>query len=361
MTNNVSYGSRNKIREIVKFLDNKELVEKKMVEAMGTTAKTTGKVITQNRLEKLSVRGIGTARIEGIARQIEGGERREETVLYMMKRQIEGTKRDLKKLRREEKLKRNVVMGMVRARWMRKELGKVMKEEREKVWKEKKNKMVFSVGPNERRMKGEEEKEMFGNVRVGERKLEEGNFPTIEEEEEGEELITEGIEVDDDEREFLKLPKGMADNPKFNRIGTLTDIAIMEAKARFSVRSEGDEIKTKESEEEVKKRVEREDREAEAVRVRDGNVVRFAKMRVTSLKSCRRITIPGELKKKGEELKLKTFVGRMEEAVKKEEKRRNERGKEDSVLTEKQKRGKEKLKLSVGESIFNKIFTALYS
>jgi hypothetical protein len=107
--------------------------------------------------------------------------------------------------------------------------------------------------------------------------------------------------------------------------------------------AEGDEIKTKENAEEKEIRVTREDLEAEAVRVREGDTVEFAKKRVTSLKSCRRITIPGDLKKKGEELKLKTFVGKLEEAVKREEKRRKDGRKIESVLTEKQKRGKEKL------------------
>jgi hypothetical protein len=243
-----------------------------------------------------------------------------------MKRQIEGVNRDLKGLRREAMLKEKTVIGLTPAGWMRREVREVMKKECEKSWTENKRKMEESVWRTERKVRGEKESEILGELKVGDKALDEAGFQKLSEEQKDEPIV-EGVELNEDEKEFIILPKGMADNQKFDRMRMLTDIAVMEAKARFSLKNgegiiEDGDVKNRETIEEKAERDEKENREAEAVRVREEKKVRFAKKRVTSLKTCRRITIPGALKSNVVEIRLKALVGKLEQAVEREEEMR---------------------------------------
>ena len=121
--------------------------------------------------------------------------------------------------------------------------------------------------------------------------------------------VSLGLSITPEEKAFLQLPQNLTDHVAFNRIKALVDTALMGTKYRMTVK---DRIDEDISEEEINKRT-AEQRHSDSLdkalqtQVYDAslNEATFARMRVTSLKTCRRVTIPPPLPEK-EEAKIQS-------------------------------------------------------
>jgi hypothetical protein len=345
----IALDTRWEIRMIMQDLDNQSVVERNVTEALREARKLIKKTIAKNKLEKLKIRGVGTAKIEGIAKQIEGENKRNvETVRFIIDRQLNNVKQKIKTLRKKSQEKTCRAVKSVEAGWRRWKILEILKVEKQRTWRNTKNKMMKTVEHLERKYKDNNNNNNTNDkctevegIGIGDDDL----AKIGEEERECEEQrpIAIGCTIDDDEAEFLKMPKNTTDFPVFNLERTLTDIAAMTCKLKMTFRD--DEEIPEDTTEGRKERMENIKEEVIANRVvnEEEKTVNFAKKRVTELKTCRRITVPKSLKSTRLETKIINLTSNLEEEVKKEHKKRQQQKIVETILSKQQMCGKKKL------------------
>jgi hypothetical protein len=349
----INLDTRTQIQEITNYLDSSHGTEKKIVEAVIANNKMIKKIMAVNKLEKLLIRKIGTSKIEAVARQIEGdpeSRRSEEAVMYVIKKQIGNAKKCLKEKRKEAREKERIMREALPQGWRRRKAKEVIKVEGNRMWDITRQKMKETVNFLENKIKGGQGREQYGDIRIGDEVMEneddnEEEDEYVEEEIGEQEPIAIGIELNEAQKEYLKLPAGMAIHPKYDRDQYMTDINVTADKLRWTLNNQEEvkSVETKEEEKEWMKQVKDEIDTTKVTNMED-KTVRFARMRVTELKSCRRITIPKELKNQDIERKIQTMVSRLEEVVLEEERRLKTVPKEQlTTLTKEQSAGRDSL------------------
>lgn len=220
-------------------------------------------------------------------------------------------------------------------------MKEIMNEEIERLWIKLKEKMMETIRFLKEKYGKKEnngDQSLCNGVRISE------DWTKNEEETEkaDEKVVKEGVETNDDEDAYLKIPNKMSDNTTFDKIKMMSDIQMMLFKIRMSVRKRNEDDKSGMNAEELEN-VKTIERDARNVVNMEEMTVDFAKRRVTDMKTCRRITLPKCLD--GDtEAKLKTLEGSLEGAVLREEKRAENRKKNETVLTDKEVRGKISIK-----------------
>jgi hypothetical protein len=359
----IDTDTRSRIRTISNNSDDPMRVEKATVEAVKAKLRYTKKCVTLDKLRTLKKMKVGTTVIEQTAKKVEGedSKRRRETVVYIVERQISNVVKNIKELKQVSFQKTKEMLKEMNGEWRKEEARKVLRVQAEREWVRGKMRVKKSTEFLKRKYGSRDSREL--EIPRGERDIENDSNDGSENdmrvqisrditEEEMKELkkaekaVVEGVEIDDDEEAYLNIPKSMADHAELDVIKAMNDINIMGDKIRWSLMEEEDRKKreadrpnrTKEEED-----VERE-KEAKSKRIVDNESmkVEFSKKRVTSMKSCTRITLPQSLGG-AMEAKIDTLVGGLTDAVRRESNRIKGR-KNKSVYSESELRGKAKIK-----------------
>jgi hypothetical protein len=339
---NITLSARNNIRNLLSNTGNQLLVEQQMMEVLRTRIRFTKKNATLMKMKKLRQLKIGTTVVEFLANKVENTRevRCEKTVNFIMDRQIEKIEEEIKAMKAKMFTETKEAMKQINMEWRRNRMKAVFKEETEAVWEAEKVKVMKTVGVMKEkfRKKKDEKTRTCRGIVISEDLSEEEQ----EKERKSEKAVTEGIEVNEDEEAFLKVPNKMADNCNFNKVKMMTDVQMMMSKIRMSLRKAKEDTESGLTAEELKRAQEVED-EARRVINLEEKTVDFSKKRVTDFKTCRRITLPSPLE--GDvEAKLKTLEGGLEGAILREEKRVLGLAKKETQLTDQEVRGKESLK-----------------
>jgi hypothetical protein len=337
---NITPIARDNIRKILYNSDNHEdkVVENQMMEVLRVKIKFTKKNLTLLKMTKLRQLRIGTSQVEGLAGKIENSKevRCEKTVVYIMDRQIEKITEEVAMLKNEVFSRNKEAMKHVRMEWRKNRMKAVFKEETENVWNTEKIQMMKTIEIMKKKYRKDIKENKEDNCR-GVVVCEDVSQDELETDRKTEKVVTEGIETTQDEEAYLRVPTKMADNCEFNKVKAMTDIQIMMAKVRMTIKRDEEDKEAGLSNEEIDRVREV---EADARRVVDmsAKVVDFSKKKVTDMKTCRRITLPSPLS--GDlEAKLKTLEGGLEGAVLREEKRVKTLGKKETQLTDQEVRG----------------------
>ena len=158
--------------------------------------------------------------------------------------------------------------------------------------------------------------------------------------------VSMGVVLDEDEKAFLKLPQSLTDHAAFNTLKMYTDTALMGSKLRMTIKSRLDEELTEEQVNAKSKDQKQEEAVETALLTRvynpDIKTAAFSNMRVTSLKTCRRVKIPDPLPEK-EEAAIQTVITAVEAAINREAQRNKKLRFKPSTLTKSESMGKMKL------------------
>ena len=323
MPNTVNNEVWTGIRELSMNLVNRKAIERKMEEAIKNKLKYTSKVLSRNKLEYLVKNRVGTARIEALSKQIEGkSDRNVNTVMYIMQRNVNNVEREIKSLKSQIFTLDKSIKQSLHSNWKRERYISLCKSQTAKAWQrgvsnniKSREHLLNKHGANIKNLVVKE-----GNVCVviadDMTEVERQNFI-----DQCDEPVSLGLSITPEEKAFLQLPQNLTDHVTFNKVKALTDTAVMGTKYRMTVK---DRVDQGISEDEVNLRT-KEERDNDSLekaletQVYDSvlNEASFAKMRVTSLKTCRRVTIPPPLPEK-EEAKIQSVISDIEKAINKE-------------------------------------------
>ena len=208
--------------------------------------------------------------------------------------------------------------------------------------------MLFSKKKNhlEGKYKPRKEQKFFRGVPIGDSEL--------GEDEEVIEVVSHGIQLSDDEKEFLRLPKSATDFVNIDHEKIKTSIQVTAAKLRMSLREQEeieDEGEGRAQHGPLQGRAQHGPLLQEVLASRrvydpDERSVDMGKKRVTDIENCRRITVP-DAAEASKESKIQVLIDNLEDVAKKagrEEQSFLRAGKSNlSTLTEQQRRGKSSL------------------
>jgi hypothetical protein len=399
----IDMDTRARTREISNECDDPKRVEDAMVEAIKSKIRYTKKCVTLDKLRVLTKMRVGTSLIEQTAKQVEGGggERRRETVLFILQRQTSNVLKSMKKLKQVSFQKVKEMLKMIKTEWRKDEARQVMRVTAEREWMRGKERMRKSVeflknkfgreksddnmiireSVEEMTATGDDdlqpqphtppinpphptppppcdsrETARSGSASHIGHNTDDGIRVRISEDlspsemielRKDEKAVVEGLEIDEDERAYLNVPKSLADHGEFDIMKTMTDINIMGDKMRWSLREKEARRNDDGSPQTLSKEEEEEERVKTAKMTRiinkEEKTVSFAKMRVTSMKSCTRITLPQPLEG-NTEAKIDTLIGGLTDAARREAKRAKLKAKKASVYTESEIRGRDQIK-----------------
>ena len=122
-------------------------------------------------------------------------------------------------------------------------------------------------------------------------------------------MLSYGVELNEDEKEFLKLPKSATDFAKIDGESFQTNIQVMAAKLRMGVR-EHEDNGSQGMDEQAQEAV----MATRRVFDRDDGVVDFRKKRVTDMETCKRIT-PPDAAEASREAKIQVLIDNLEDVV----------------------------------------------
>ena len=344
MPNNVNNEVWSGIRELSINLVNRKSIERKMEEAIKFKLKYTSKVLSRNKLEYLLKNRIGTARIEALSKQIEGkGDRNVDTVMYIMQRNVKNVEREIKTLKAQIFTLDKSIKQSLQSSWRREKYITLCKKQTSVAWQRGVSNNVKSrehlLNKYNVNIKSLIVKEGNVCVEIGDDMTEEERQKFIDQ---CDEPVSLGLSITPEEKAFLQLPQNLTDHVTFSRVKALTDTAVMGTKYRMTVK---DRVDQDISEDEINQRT-KEERDSDSLekaletQVYDSvlNEASFAKMRVTSLKTCRRVTIPPPLPEK-EEAKIQSVISDIEKAINKEAIRNDKLRVKPSTLTKKELTG----------------------
>ena len=302
-----------------------------MLEAAKLSVKSTKRMQAFNLVRGLRIRRVGTHQIEKAAKTLtQDKERNEPVVIKLLDIVVKSSEaKSLKAKQVARKGMRRAVKNLP-AGWIRKSFEDIVRTEVSNVWEERRKKNAKKKDHLERKYKPRKEQKFFRGVPIGDSEL--------GEDEEVIEVVSHGIQLSDDEKEFLKLPKCATDFVKLDPQKIKTSIQVTAAKLRMSLKEQ------EEVEEEGGERAPQEPLLASR-RVYDpeDRSVDMSKKRVTDMENCRRITVP-DAAEASKESKIQVLIDNLEDVAKKagrEEQSCLRAGSSNlSTMTEQQRRGK---------------------
>ena len=344
MPNSVNVGVWSGLREISMNLVDRKSIEQKMEEAIKNKLKYTSKVLSRNKLEYLNKNKIGTARVESLSQQIEGkSSRNPNTVKYIMDINVRNVEREIKTLKAQIFTLDKDIKRILHSGWRREMYVRLCKTQTSKAWENgtksnaKSREHLVNKYSNTKKDLVVSEGTIRVNIEEDMTEEQRQNFV-----DQMDEPVCLGLSITPEEKAFLQLPQNLTDHVEFNRIKALVDTAVMGTKYRMTVKDRIDDDIT---EEEINKRTAEQKHsdsldKALLTQVYDANLneATFARMRVTSLKTCRRVTIPPPLPEK-EEAKIQSVLTAIEEAINKESARNKKLRIRPSTLSKKEQTG----------------------
>ena len=349
MPNTISHGAWSKLREITIDLEDYKVVNKMMEEAIKNKLRYTRKVVSRDKLAYLLHNRIGTSRIESIAKQVEGNDTRNPTtVCYIVKKQLNGLVKEINTLKARIFQNDKDIRKKLGSQWRICLYTSACDVETSFTWhKEKKHsvrsrKHLFNKYKNSKNISTVEHGGM--EIHISE------DLTTVQREEfmsNQDQPVSLGVDLTPHELAFLKLPQNLTDHTNFDYLKACTDTALMASKYRMSV---SQRIKQGRTEEDMNLRPEYMKREEAIEEVNktkvydfDSKYASFSNMRVTSMKTCRRVTIPEPLPEQ-EEAHIQTVITAVEGAINREAARNKSMRIKPSTLTKSEALGLKTLK-----------------
>jgi len=280
-----------KIAELAMEAADPELAGRKMRQVFFSLDKLTNRQLTVDSLEKMKERKVGTHEIERLAMQMIKGETRRnpEIVEAVIKIKLEDARRWVRRKRKKFLMeKADLYTTITRVGLIKEEFWTTVKAAMEKKWTDGKKRIQEKVDRLERVYKGPvTETGMVGNIRVGDREL--------EEEEEEKKPVVAGVTVTKEEAKVLNLDPRFRDWSKINMEDIETDIDVCFDNLRREIRkAEENDGKTFTVEEE----------EAEKVFTKvldyETKTVDFGKQRSTAMKNNKNFVMAQEVNNKDE-------------------------------------------------------------
>ena len=292
---------------------------------------------------------IGTSRIESIAKQVEGNDTRNPTtVCYIVKKQLNGLVKEINTLKARIFQNDKDIRKKLGSQWRICLYTSACDVETSFTWhKEKKHsvrsrKHLFNKYKNSKNISTVEHGGM--EIHISE------DLTTVQREEfmsNQDQPVSLGVDLTPHELAFLKLPQNLTDHTNFDYLKACTDTALMASKYRMSV---SQRIKQGRTEEDMNLRPEYMKREEAIEEVNktkvydfDSKYASFSNMRVTSMKTCRRVTIPEPLPEQ-EEAHIQTVITAVEGAINREAARNKSMRIKPSTLTKSEALGLKTLK-----------------
>ena len=327
MPNSINPEAWTRLRAICHELeyDNQKLVNKLIEEAIKQKMKYTKAVVTRDKLVYLINNRIGTTRIENLAKQIDSNSpRNPNTVVYIVENSLNRVNKEIKLMKHYIFLKDKVIKSHLKTQWRRQAYLDLCHSVitplwiKEKQYSSKSKDYLYKKYKNSRSYivkEGPIQVVIKPSLTVQQRNQFISDLP---------DPVCMGITLDENEKAFLKLPQSLTDHSSFDKHKMYTDVALMGSKVRMTVKSRLDQGLT---EEQVNQRTCEEKRvdaidSALITRVYDpsNKVADFSKMRVTSMKTCRRVKIPDPLPEK-EEAAVQSVITAIESAINEEQQR----------------------------------------
>ena len=218
---------------------------------------------------------------------------------------------------------------------MKRKFRRILSEGAQKLWSERKEKIRRKKDHLAEKYRPKPKVDTIKGVKIGDEYMQ-------LETQDIEKPLAWGVEIDEDEGDFLSLPASIADLPKLDVERMKTDIQAMASKIRREMNN-NDGGKEPQDSQGMENEI-----EASNVFEPRSNTLDLGKQRVTDMKTCKRVHVPGPCKM---EAKLQTLINQLEDVVEKaeaDEKRRKVHsypgsGCSSLVLTERQMKGKAKL------------------
>ena len=239
MPNTIHKEAWSKLREATNNLDDHNVINKMMEEALKDKIRLTKKTVAHDKLVYLLNNRIGTSRIEALAKQIEGNDKRNpNTVVFIVQKQLKGIIGLIDTLKahifsRDKNIKRSLPN-----QWRIDLYLLVCKVETNSVWSKDKHEATGSRKHLLSKYKHTTKSEIVehGQIRV---KLSEDltDEQRVEIESKRDKPVSMGVELTYHEKQFLKLPQNLSDHVTFDRLKVLTDSALMASKYRMTVMS----------------------------------------------------------------------------------------------------------------------------
>ena len=194
------------------------------------------------------------------------------------------------------------------------------------MWKDRKEKNQKKKDHLEAKHKPRKEGPVYKDIPISDERLDD----EFGDEEEGVEVFGYGVEVDEDEKEFLRLPKSATDYVKVDEEDVKTSIQVMAAKLRMSIRemeekvgrdpARGLDVQNSGRVGDAARGLEGEAEDAVLASKRvfdvEGGTVDFKKKQVTAMVTCKRITVP-EAAENQKETKIQVLVNNLEDVLRK--------------------------------------------
>ena len=349
MPNTIHKEAWSKLREATKNLDDHNVINKMMEEALKDKIRLTKKTVARDKLVYLLNNRIGTSRIEALARQIECNEKRNpNTVVFIVRKQLKGIIGLIDTLKAHIFSKDKNIKRSLPNQWRIDIYQLVCSVETESVWSKDKHEATRSRKHLLSKFKNMNKNEIVehGLIRV-ELSEDLNEEQRVEIESKQEDPVSMGVDLNQHEKQFLKLPQNLSDHVTFDRLKVLTDSALMASKYRMTVMSRLQEGLTAEQQNAKTPEQKRADIiqqiNATSVYNFEDKTATFANMRVTSMKTCRRVTIPEHLPEK-EEAHIQSLLTSVEAAINKEASRNKSMRIKVSTLTKSEALGLKSLK-----------------
>ena len=242
-----SSATRANLRNLVTTTTDPIRAAENMLEAAKNSIKMTKRTTALNLLKGLRVRRLGTYSVEKASKDLTKEiERNEGVVMKLMYIVVGASELKMKVARKRAFKSKKEVIEMLPAGWRRNEFQRIVNKEVEQVWKDQKEKNEKKKNNLEAKHKVRKEKSVYKGVPISDEQLE-AEFGA---EESVNEVLGYGVELNDDEKEFLKLPKSATDYVEVDEEKIKTSVKGMAAKLRRSIgeqeekggRLEGDEV-----------------------------------------------------------------------------------------------------------------------
>ena len=136
-----------------------------------------------------------------------------------------------------------------------------------------------------------------------------GDAELGEDEEQNVEVVAHGVELNNDEKEFLRLPKSASDFAKIDMEKIETSIQVTAAKLRMSLKDHEENDSQEPNDDEVEHVM-----DSRRVYNPDERSVDWSKTRVTDMATCRRITVP-DAAEASKEAKLQVLINNLEDVA----------------------------------------------
>ena len=274
-----------------------------MLEAMKQRVKMTKRVLSFNFVSGLRRRRIGTDAVEKAGKMlIEAEDRDESVVMKLMDIVVKASEKKVQLARKAAfscgwKAKDSLPPG-----WMRKRFRDIMRQEVEPFWQKRKRKHARKKDVLEARYKPRKEEDEIRSIPISDEKL--GLDEEIVE------VLTYGVEVTENEKTFLRLPKSATDYVKIDEEKLKTSIQVTAAKLRMSLQDQEDGAAPRLDEQE-------EEALLASKRVYDPEEgqIDFRRKKVTDMATCKRITVPNAAEA-SKEAKIQVLINNLEDVVK---------------------------------------------